>query len=424
MQFRDRNPTSLDAHQAACESMPGGNTRTVIWHEPFPLRIASASGAIMTDADGHDYVDFLGEYTAGLFGHSHPDIQAATSQAMQGGISLGAHNQYEYRFAQLLCQRFPVLQRLRFTNSGTEANMMAISASRVFTGRDKVMVFRGGYHGGVFYFGLKESPLNAPFPWIIAEYNDMAATREMMAEHGQSIACVIVEPMQGSAGCIPAQPEFLQALRELCTQYGSLLIFDEVMTSRLGAGGASEWYGVKPDVITLGKYLGGGHSFGAFGGSVDFMARFDPSRPDALMHAGTFQNNVLTMATGIQVLEKIFTTERADAHMQLGELFRDRLNRLFDRDAIPVRLTGLGSLMNLHPTTDNISSVHDLAGLNDDARAYLYFRLLEEGFYIARRGFIALSLVLEPAHLDGLEQGLMKVGRELKALMETPVVHH
>lgn len=412
--FQNRNPQSLDYYQQSCKFMPGGNTRSVIWHEPYPLRITRGENAIITDVDGHDYVDFLGEYSAGLFGHSHTELHQASIDAMGRGISFGAHNEFESRFSQLLVERFPPLERLRFTNSGTEANMMAISTSRVMTGKSKVLVFRGGYHGGVFYFGTKDSALNAPFPWIVAPFNDLETATALLAADADNIACVLVEPMQGSAGCIPASKSFLQGLRKACDKTGALLIFDEVMTSRLGSGGASSYYSVMPDLITLGKYLGGGHSFGAFGGRAELMARFDPSRQDALVHAGTFQNNVLTMATGIKVLESVFTSEVADAHFQLGEQWRDRLNQKLTGNNLGLVVSGLGSLLNIHPTRGIITSIDDLKSVDDRLRLLLFLKLLEKGFYIARRGYMSLSLALEGHHLEAFENALLDTAETLR----------
>ena len=384
LEYEKKHPKSKEIHQQACNYMPGGNTRTVIWHEPFPLRIVSAQGAELVDAEDNRYVDFLGEYTAGLFGHSHPSIQAATREALDGGTNFGAHNHYEARFSQLLCERFPALERLRFTNSGSEATMMALSVSRYFTKREKVVVFRGGYHGGVFYFGQKNSPINAPFPWIVAPFNNLEATQALLESEGDSIACVLVEPMQGSSGCIPATAEFLRGLRETCNTIGALLIFDEVMTSRTGAGGAAAHIGVTPDLITLGKYLGGGHSFGAFGGRSDILGLFDPSREGALVHAGTFQNNVMTMRNGIEVLETIFTSETAESHYQLGEQWRDRLNRMLTQMEGGFQVTGMGSLLCLHPITTPIHNVLDLK----PARRSATFTAIS---WPARRGILYCS---------------------------------
>ena len=417
--FSARNPESLEHYNQSCHFLPGGNTRTVIWHEPYPLRIVNGHDAVICDADGHEYVDFLGEYSAGLFGHNRAELLETSMETMQKGLSFGAHNLYEGEFARLLTERFEAIERVRFTNSGTEANLMAISTSREVTGRSKVVVFRGGYHGGVFYFGQHDSPLNAPFPFIVAPYNDLDATRALLYADADNIACVLVEPMQGSGGCIPATKEFLHGLRATCSEIGALLMFDEVMTSRLGAGGASGYYGVHPDLITLGKYLGGGHSFGAFGGSAELLSRFDPAKPDALIHAGTFQNNVLTMASGITVLSKVFTTEIADAHFTRGQMWRDRLNHLLQEQRLGFRVTGLGSLLNIHPTTNPISSIRDLQQVDDRLRLLLFLGLLERGIYLARRGFMSLSLALSNQDLDKFESALLEVASSLQPLMDS-----
>ena len=258
--------------------MPGGNTRTVLHYAPFPIGIARGEGCRLWDLDGAEYVDFLGEYTAGIYGHSHPKIRAAVDSALDAGINFGGTNLTEAKFARAVCDRFG-LERVRFTNSGTEANLLAISVGRIFTKRSKVMVFDGGYHGAVFGFAGGGSPINAPFDYVLAPYNDMAATRALIEQHAADLALVILEPMMGGGGCIAAAPEFLAMLREATTKVGALLILDEVMTSRLAPGGLQQVRGVKPDLTTFGKYIGGGMSFGAFGGRADIMDLFDPRRP-------------------------------------------------------------------------------------------------------------------------------------------------
>src|SRR4029077_13509181 len=244
---------------------------------------------MLEDADGHQYVDLLGEYSAGLYGHSNPVVIQAMTDALQEGVSRGAHTRYEVDLAEAVCARFASIESVRFTNSGTEANLMALSAARAFTGRGRVMVFRGGYHGGLLTFADGPSPVNVPYDVLLAEYNDAAGAgglgREhagsppvvpVVREHAGSLACVLVEPMLGSGGCIPGDPAFLSGLREATRQAGALLIFDEVMTSRPGPGGLQERLAIRPDLTTLGKYIGGGASFGAFGGRADVMGLFDP----------------------------------------------------------------------------------------------------------------------------------------------------
>src|ERR1700756_5023235 len=324
--YRARNPKSLAQHREACAAMPGGNTRSAIYVDPFPLTIVRGEGARLWDIDGHEYVDFLSEFTAGIFGHSHPAIRKAIEAALDQGLNFGAHNATEARFAAAICSRFPSIELVRFTNSGTEANLMAVSAARAITGRPKILVFGGGYHGGVFYFRGHGSPLNAPFDYLLGRYNDLAGVETLVRPHRAELAAILVEPMQGTTGCIPAERSFLTGLRALASDTGALLIFDEVMTSRLAPGGLQEVHGVLPDLTTLGKYVGGGMSFGAFGGRADIMERFDPRRRDAFPHAGTFNNNTLTMSAGLVGLTEIYTPERARALNAFGDRLRERLN--------------------------------------------------------------------------------------------------
>ena len=207
--YIDKRPASLAEFDNATRFMPGGNTRTVLFYEPFPLRAARGEGAELIDVDGHRYINLLGEYTAGLFGHTHPVIRAALERALDGGVNLGAHNVHESQLAELVCARFPSMERVRFTNSGTEANLMAISSARVHTGREKVLVFDGGYHGGLLYFAHGGVPINAPFPYLLGEYNAIEATRTLIRSNADSLACVLVEPLLGAAGCIPGDAGFL-----------------------------------------------------------------------------------------------------------------------------------------------------------------------------------------------------------------------
>ncbi len=391
---------SLEAFEAATQVMPGGNTRTVLFHGPFPFRAGRGSEAYLWDVDDNKVLNLLGDFTAGLFGHDNAKIRAAITAALDDGLNFGAHNTYEPRFAALICDRFSSIEKVRFTNSGTEANLMAITTARAVTGRSKILVFEGGYHGGVLNFrpGISTS---APFPWVIAPYNDTAAAVAAIRDNAADLAAVLVEPMLGSGGCVPGTGEFLAALREESERAGSLLILDEVMTSRLGGHGAQSLHGIAPDLTTLGKWIGGGMSFGAFGGRGDAMDIYDPRRSDAVPHAGTFQNNVLTMAAGITALGEIYTPEHAVAHDARGEALRDRLNGIADEIGVPVRSTGMGSLMNLHPTTRPITDHAGVVGADDRLRELIFLDLLDAGYYVARRGFIALQLPVTDDDLDG-----------------------
>ena len=390
--YRQRNPTSARLLAEASEVMPGGNTRSVLFYEPFPLAMARGEECYLWDADGHRYIDALGEFTAGLYGHSNAIIRQAIVDTLQDGLSLSSHTAREGALAREIQRRFPNLELLRFTNSGTEANLMALAVATAHTQRRKVLVFHGAYHGGVLTFGGGGSPVNVPHDFVVAPYNDLDAVRVLVQTHGADLAAILVEPMLGSGGCIPGKPAFLHGLRALASECGALLVLDEVMTSRLSSGGRQALLGLKPDLTTLGKYFGGGLSFGAFGGRADVMARFDPRRADALAHAGTFNNNVLTMAAGLAGLTQVLTPAALEAVNRRGEQLRERLNAVFARHAVNLQFTGLGSLMQLHATARPLRSPADLAGSDDRAKALVFFDLLERGIFMARRGMIALSL--------------------------------
>ncbi|MCP5155272.1 MAG: aspartate aminotransferase family protein [Ectothiorhodospiraceae bacterium] len=400
--FVAANPESQARYERATRSMPGANTRTVLHYDPFPVTLVKGEGAWVTDLDGHRYLDFLGEYTAGLYGHSEPAILDAIRGALEGGLVLGGPNKYETRLAELMCERFPAVDMVRFCNSGTEGNMMCLSLARAITGRDLVMVFSGGYHGGLYSFaGGEPSPMNAPIESVIAEYNDIDGATRLIAEHGPRLAAVILEPMMGGGGCIPADREFLQALREATERTGTLLIFDEVMTSRLAPGGLHALHGITPDLVSFGKYLGGGVTFGAFGGRMDLMARLDPRRPDALTHSGTYNNNVLTMAAGQAGLEKVFTRERVIELNARGDRLRQRLQAAADQRDVPLTVSGLGSMLCIHPTHRGpIRRPSDLAHVPYAARKLVHLELNMRGFQIARRGFMSLALPITDAEYD------------------------
>ena len=416
--YRDKRPESARLHREAQSVLPGGNTRSVLFFEPFPPVMVRGEGCRLCDADGHGYLDALGEFTAGLYGHSDPAIRAAITEALQGGLSLSSHTVREAELAREIQRRFPSLQLLRFTNSGTEANLMALATATAHTGRRKVLVFKGGYHGGVLAFAGGGSPVNVPHEWIVARYNDLEDVHARVAPHRGELAAILVEPMLGSGGCIAGEPDFLRGLRALADDCGALLIFDEVMTSRLSFGGRQALLGITPDLTTLGKYFGGGLSFGAFGGRSDVMARYDPRSSGAWQHAGTFNNNVLTMAAGLAGLTQVLTRERLEALNARGDGLRTRLNAMFAREGVGLQVTGLGSLMQLQVVAGAVTSSDDLAAGDDRLKALLFFDLLERGIFMARRGLIALSLPWDDAACAELEQVLLDVVKARRDVLD------
>jgi glutamate-1-semialdehyde 2,1-aminomutase len=386
-----RNPKSREVAAVAARSLPGGNTRSSLWHDPFPLCMIRGEGSRLTDADGNEYVDFLGEYTAGIYGHSPGVIKTAITQALESGINLSAHNRLESQLAAAICSRFPSMELVRFTNSGTEANLMALAAACAVTHRSTILVFDGAYHGSVLNFPAGSAPLNVPHQFIVAPYNDLEATSTLIRAHASELAAILVEPMLGAGGCIPADRGFLEFVRARATEVGAVLIFDEIQTSRLSVGGRQMLLDVRPDMTTLGKFFGGGLAFGCFGGARHIMEMFDPRRPDALAHAGTFNNNSLTMAAGLAGVTSLLTAEALRDLNSRGDRLRNGLQQLFERTGAPFTVSGLGSLMNIHPAAPS-EQVSDL-------RKLLFFDLAADGLYIAARGLIALSLCIDDAEV-------------------------
>ena len=400
--FSERRPKSASMFSEGRKVMPGGNTRSVLHYDPFPIAMVRGEGPTLWDADGHAYIDFLGEFTAGLFGHSNALIRTAITNAMADGISLSAQSPYEIELANLLVTRFASIDLVRFTNSGTEANLMALSLARAATGRNRILVFKGSYHGGVLSFLNGRSTVNVPHDFIYGDYNAADATRALIAENAEDLAAVLVEPMLGAAGCLQGTREFLSTVQEAAKKASALFILDEIQTSRLAFGGRQEQLGLSPDITTLGKYIGGGSSIGAFGGNAELMNLFAPDRPNALQHAGTFNNNVISMAAGTVGLRDIYTKERAKELNQQGDCLRERLNLLCRAYQAPLQFIGLGSLMNAHATSSPIVQLKDIQNTDTALRDLLFFFLADHGYYIARRGFITLNLELKQTHIDGL----------------------
>jgi glutamate-1-semialdehyde 2,1-aminomutase len=385
-------PKSATAHEAARAVMPGGNTRSTLFYTPYPTAMKSGQGCYLEDIDGNKYLDLCGEYTAGLFGHSDPRIQAMLHQVIQNGISLASVGENEAKLAAILCARFPALELVRFTNSGTEANLMALAAARAHTGRSKIIAFRGGYHGGVMSFVTGGSVVNAPFSVTLAEYNDLPSTLALIREHADGLAAVLLEPMMGSGGCIPATRDFLAGLRDATREVGALLIFDEVMTSRHTAGGLQKLHGITPDLVSLGKYIAGGMSFGAFGGRADVMSVFDSHKPGALVHSGTFNNNVLSMSAGMLAMGEIFDDSAAEALRKRGDGLRDALNAICAKHGVAMQFTGIGSMVQPHFRLGLILRPYTASAQEEGLRELFFLDMMKAGIYIARRGMVALSL--------------------------------
>ncbi len=420
--FRARTPRSFACHQAARRVMPGGDTRTVAFHAPYPLAIEEGSGCRIIDADGNEYIDLLNNYTSLIHGHAHPAVVEAVLAQVPRGSAFPAPNRYQTRLAEILTERVASVDLVRFCNSGTEAVMNAIRAARAFTDRDLVVKMEGGYHGtyddaevSVHPDPFDEAAGNpgAPLPVLdtlgvprnttenvtIIPFNDIAAAERIFAERGSEIAAVIVEPVMGSAGMLPAQQAFLEALRALTVESGALLIFDEVMSFRLMPGGMQEHYRVRPDLTSFAKIIGGGFPVGGFGGRAAIMELFDPLRPAPLWQSGTFNGNLVTMVAGAAAMEA-FSGSEVERINALGDRLRDGLQSAIAAARVTGAVTGFGSFVGLHLGVECAGNYRQTAVADKALGRMLHLALLHEGVYCAPRMAWNTSTAMDEATID------------------------
>jgi glutamate-1-semialdehyde 2,1-aminomutase len=380
-----------------------------------PRFIARAQGAYLHDADGHAYVDYVGSWGPMILGHQHPAVIAALKAQLEIGVSYGAPTELEVEMAELLCQRVPALEQVRLCNSGTEATMSALRLARGHTGRDFILKFEGCYHGhgdallvkagsGALTFGVPTSPgVPADFArlTLTATYNDLDSVEVLFKAHPDRIACLIVEPVAGNMNCVPPAPGFLQGLRQLCSRHGALLIFDEVMTGfRVHPGGAAALYGIEPDLVTLGKIIGGGLPVGAFGGRREVMQKLAPIGP--VYQAGTLSGNPLAMAAGLAILRAL---DDAEIYRKLEQATAQLLAGLDSaaRDAgVPLTTTQVGSMFGLFFSRDPIQGFADVMRCDVAAFKQFFHAMLDRGIYLAPSAFEAgfVSAAHGPAELE------------------------
>ena len=387
--------------ERALSSLPGGNTRTTVFHEPHPVYIVRGEGCRVWDVDGIERIDFISNYTSLILGHCHPRVVEAVQRQAGELMSVAAPSELEIELAEQIRERLPSVEQLRFANSGTEATMLAFRAARAFTGRSKVGVFAGGYHGSHDYAAsIPASVGGAPggpgIPDAVAEtlvvcpFDDVDGTRAALEPHLDDLAAIIVEPVLGSGGVLPAANEFLEFLRELTRDAGALLVFDEIISFRVGYHGAQGRYGVTPDLTTLGKIIGGGLPVGALGGGADVMALFDPRRDDRIGHGGTFNANPLTMAAGLATLAEL-TPDRFDALEALAGELEAGVNARTAATAAVV-----GSLFRIE--------LPDRSHLPD-----LHLGLLANGILMTPRGMGCLSTPMTSAEIGAFVDAVQAV---------------
>jgi glutamate-1-semialdehyde 2,1-aminomutase len=419
--YRARTPHSAELFRRATAVMPGGSTRTTVFTEPYPPYIDEASGATLVDVDGNRYVDFLGNYTSLILGHAHPEVVAAVEAQVRRGSSFSSPSASEVELAEEIVRRLPSVERLRFTNSGTEATMFALRVARAFTGRDVVAKFAGAYHGthDLVMTGSLGVPQRLGGLVVEVPFNDIAGVERALDGREREVAAVVIEPIQGVAGMVPADPGFLADLRAYTTRHGMLLVFDEVIAFRVGPNGAQGRYGIAPDLTALGKIIGGGYPVGAFGGRSDVMDLLDARRPGALVHGGTFNGNPVTMAAGLATLRHL-TPDRYARLAEMGERLRSSLGRHLLAEGLDVRVTGAASLFQVHlgGAADAGSLATGRSGGDPGAAAVtkarsrrFYLALLLAGFFTAPRGMGALSTPMTETNVDGFVEAAVEAAR-------------
>ncbi len=367
--YVSRTSKSRALIERAKKVLPAGVSYSIRFFEPYPFYTARASGSKLYDVDGNEYIDFWLGHTALILGHSPPAIVKAVQEQLVKGTHYGTPHELEIALAEQVVKMIPSAEMMRFTNSGTEANMYAVRLARAYTGRNKIAKFEGGWHGG--YDALQKAvkpPYDLPESagltqgalqdTLILPFNNLEGVKERLKGIEDQVAGIIIEPVLGAGGTIPAEKEFLKGLREFCDQHGILLIFDEVITGfRLAPGGGQQYFGVKPDITVLGKILGGGFPVGAFCGPAEIMERVDHmryQRPQASFHGGTFTANPITMTAGLTTLKILEDGRLIKELNKLGDKIRAELTDIFEGMGVDVQVTGTGSLFGVHFTKEEV----------------------------------------------------------------------
>ena len=443
MAIMSKNRSSEEIYKQACEVITGGVSRNTVFRKPFPHYADKASGCYITDIDGTERIDFANNMAALIHGHAHPAIIKAVTDQIQKGTAYTLASEIEVAFAQLLSKRVKGFEKIRFVNSGTEAVMAMIKASRAFTGRPKIAKAEGTYHGTYDFaevsqtanpsqWGDIDNPASVPLAFgtpkgvldnvVIFPFNDIERTIAILDRHADQIACVMIDPVPHRVGLIPGTNEFIEALYNWTRKNGALLVFDEVVTFRVNYGGAQENYIVSPDITALGKIIGGGFPVGAIAGRSDVMKVLDPREANLRFpHSGTFSANPVTMTAGFVAMDLY----DQDAVLKLNALTNSAVNQVREVITIadvPVSVTGAGSMFRFHltptpPTTyrEAYQTKETLAVLNE-LLDYLYFN---EKILMINTLSCMFSTVMTQKETDRLSEGLLRAFNALKPKIES-----
>ena len=402
--YRLRTPASARYFEEARRYLPGGDSRSTLFYPPYPAVLDHGEGCRVVDLDGNRLLDFTGNHSVLIHGYVQPAVMDSIRRQLGKGTCFSGPTDVQLRLARHLVERIASVELVRFTNSGTEAVMMALRGARTFTARRMVAKLEGGFHG------TSEDVMGTSHPeLVLLPADDARSAVSVLEQRGEEIAALLVEPVQGSAGMIPLEAGFLRAMREATSRLGIVLIFDEVVCLRVAYGGAEEHYGIVPDMTCLGRLIGGGLPLGAFGGREEIMALFDPSGgPPAIPHPGSYNANPVSLAAGLATLE-LLTRDTIAQLNRTGERVRAELKREFDEAGVPAAITGLGSLFGIHLTNGPVRTVRDAARGHAGLRHRIFLGLYNEGVLLDPRGVGTLSTPIGEREIERFLEALRTV---------------
>jgi glutamate-1-semialdehyde 2,1-aminomutase len=435
--YLDRTKASQAHNKTAKQSMPGGDTRSIGFFQPYPFFVARGQGCRLYDVDGNAYIDFVNNMTSLVHGHAHPHVMAAIRKQTEHGITHGLPVEAQYRLAELLIGRIPSIDSLRFCNTGSEATMFCMRAARAFTGKELMVKMDGGYHGGHDFvqvnpmpdLAAEDLPTSQPTKGVpscvagdirVVPFNDLAAMERVLAQEKGKTAAIIMEPMLGAGGGVGPRQGYLRGIRELADQYGVLLIFDEIISLRVHEGGLQTKEGVRPDLTAMGKIIGGGLPIGVFGGRKDIMDMFDPTREDSLTHSGTFTGNAVTMAAGLANLE-IYQQDEVDRINNLGDRLAAGMNQVFESLGIKGGTRGIGSMVGIAFTDQPLYTSKDVVMSlfpSIELLQYLHIDMMNQGVFFLNRGMFTVSTPMDAAIVDQTVTVFAKSLERLKPMAE------
>jgi len=430
--YISKTQKSKELYERAKSVLPAGVSYAIRHFEPYPFYTARAKGSKLFDVDGNEYIDFWLGHTALILGHSPPAIVEAVKKQLENGTHYGTSHELEIKLAKQIVKIVPSAEMVRFTNSGTEANMYATRLARAYTGRSKIAKFEGGWHGGYdalhisvkYPFDIPESAgltAGALQDTIVLPFNDLEVVKERLKN--KEVASITIEPVLGAGGGIPAEKEFLKGLREFCDQESIMLVFDEVITGfRLAPGGGQQYYGVTPDITVFGKILGGGFPIGAFCGRREIMERIDTlvyERPHHSFHGGTFAANPISMTAGLATLKVLEDGQLINKLNNVGGKIKEKLREAFEANDVDVQVTGAGSLFNTHFTKEEVKDARASSEADKKKQVDYHLNLIANGVFFLPTHTGALSTAHSETDIKKLFLETEKYAKQCKRTHHT-----